>query len=50
MVKRRCDEGVYKNRTATELDFRKLVERKGTCQKAKRTSKTAVHEADDGKP
>jgi hypothetical protein len=35
MIKKRCDEGVYESRTAAELDFRKLVERQGTCQKPK---------------
>ncbi len=39
MIKRRCDEGVYESHTAAELDFRKLVERQGTCQKPKSPSK-----------
>ena len=43
MVKGRCDEGVFDNSTAAELDFRKLVEQQGTCQKMKSASKTAVH-------
>ena len=38
MIKKRCDEGVYQSRTAAELDFRKLVERQGTCQKPKSPS------------
>jgi hypothetical protein len=35
MVKKRCDEGVYKSRTAAELDLRRFVEQQGTCKKPK---------------
>ena len=45
MIRKRCDEGVYESRTAAELDFRKLVEQQGTCQKPKSASKAAVHKS-----
>jgi len=48
MIKKRCDEGVYESRTAAELDFRKLVEQQGTCQKPKSASKP-VQKLDKGK-
>jgi hypothetical protein len=36
---KRYDEGAYESRTAAELDFRKVVEQQGTCQKPKSPSK-----------
>jgi hypothetical protein len=50
MVRKRCDQGVFENSTAAELDFRKLVEQQGTCQKPKSASKTTVHKPDKGTP
>ena len=49
MIRKRCDEGIYESRTVAELDFRKLVELQGTCQKPRSTSKTPVHKPDKGK-
>jgi hypothetical protein len=39
MIMKRYDEGAYESRTAAELDFRKVVEQQGTCQKPKSPSK-----------
>jgi hypothetical protein len=50
MMKERCGKGLYETRTAAELEFRKLVEQQGTCQKAKSASKTAVNKRDKGNP
>ncbi len=48
MIKKRYDEGAYESRPAAELDFRKLVEQQGTCQKPKSPSKPA-QKLDKGK-
>jgi hypothetical protein len=47
MIKKRCDEGIYESRTAADLDFRELVEQRGTCQEPKSPSKP-VQKLDKG--
>ena len=49
VVRKQCNEGVFKNSTAAELDSRKLVEQQGTCQEPKSGSQTAGHQPDKGK-
>jgi hypothetical protein len=48
MIRNRYDEGAYESHTAAELDFRKLVEKQGTCRKPKSPSKPA-QKLDKGK-